>query len=109
VRVAVVAATIAFASVVVAQEDAVSSATRALGASSLQAIEYSATGTRFAIGQAPAPGEGWPAFRLTKYAAAVNYEAQAAREELTYVDDSNPPVGGGAGPFIAATGQGGVR
>src|SRR4029078_5844127 len=50
-----------------------------------------------------------PAFRLTKYAAAVNYEAQAAREELTYVDDSNPPVGGGAGPFIAATGQGGIR
>jgi glyoxylase-like metal-dependent hydrolase (beta-lactamase superfamily II) len=104
-----VAATIAFASVVIAQEDAVNSATRALGASTVQAIEYSATGTRFAIGQAPAPGEGWPAFRLTKYAAAVNYDALAAREELTYVDDSNPPVGGGAGPFIAATGQGGIR
>ena len=108
-RVAVVAATIALASVVVAQDDAVNSATRALGAGNLQAIEYSATGTRFAIGQAPAPGEGWPAFRLTKYAVAVNYDAQAAREELTYVDESNPPVGGGAGPFIAATGQGGIR
>jgi glyoxylase-like metal-dependent hydrolase (beta-lactamase superfamily II) len=109
VRVALVAATIAFASAVIAQDDAVNSASRALGASNLQGIEYSATGTRFAIGQAPAPGEGWPGFRLTKYAAAVNYDALAAREELTYVDDSNPPVGGGAGPFIAATGQGGIR
>jgi hypothetical protein len=92
-----VAATIAFASVVIAQDNAINSASRALGAGNLQAIEYSATGTRFAIGQAPAPGEGWPAFRITKYAATVNYDAQAAREELTYVDDTNPPVGGGAG------------
>src|ERR1041384_2078059 len=102
-RLAVVAVTIACASVVAAQNDALNPGLRALGATSPQGLEYSATGTRFAIGQAPAPGEGWPAFRLTRYAATINYDALAAREELTYVDDSIPPVGGGAGPFIAAT------
>jgi glyoxylase-like metal-dependent hydrolase (beta-lactamase superfamily II) len=109
VRVAIAAAAIACATVVIAQNDAVNAAMRALGANGLQGVEYSATGTRFAIGQAPAPGEGWPSFRLTRYVADVNYETQAAREELVYVDDANPPVGGGAGPFIAATGQGGIR
>ena len=108
-RVALVAATIAFASVISAQDDAVNAALRALGANALQGVEFSATGTRYAIGQAPAPGEGWPGFRLTRYVATVNYNTQAAREELVYVDDANPPVGGGAGPFIAATGQGGIR
>jgi glyoxylase-like metal-dependent hydrolase (beta-lactamase superfamily II) len=31
------------------------------------------------------------------------------REELTRIDDANPPRGGGAGGYVPATGQGGIR
>ena len=92
-------------------------ATRAIGAAPLDSIEYSGTGSVFSIGQAAGPGKPWPRFRMTQYKTAIRYDAPLGiaaqgpvmREELTRVDEENPPRGGGAGPFVAATGQGGIR
>ncbi len=84
-------------------------AAKAIGATTLQSVEYTGTGSTFGFGQAIGPGQAWPRFRLTKYSAAINYGVPALREEIVRVDDENPPRGGGAGPFNPATGQGGIR
>jgi glyoxylase-like metal-dependent hydrolase (beta-lactamase superfamily II) len=113
----VVVATICLSLEILAQnanttEDAaavVEAATRAMRTAILQAVQYSGTGATFPLGQAPGPGAPWPRFKVTKYVAAVNYNASAMREELVRVDVESPPHGGGAGPYNPATGQGGIR
>jgi glyoxylase-like metal-dependent hydrolase (beta-lactamase superfamily II) len=87
----------------------VETAARAMGADTLQAIQYSGVGSIFVVGQAPGPGVPWPRFQLLTYVGAVNYAAPAMREESVRKDVESPPRGGGAGPFSAATGQGGMR
>lgn len=87
----------------------VEAATRTMRTAILQAVQYSGTGSTFPLGQAPRPGAPWPRFKVTRYVAAVNYNSSAMREELVRVDVESPPHGGGAGPYNAATGQGGIR
>jgi glyoxylase-like metal-dependent hydrolase (beta-lactamase superfamily II) len=82
---------------------------QAMGTSALQAIQYSGTGTNNSVGQAATPGGPWPRFKVTKYAALVNYAVPAMRQEIIRVDNEYPPRGGGAGPFNPSTGQGGIR
>ena len=80
-----------------------------MGASNLESIQYSGSGSSFTVGQAPGPGAPWPRFELAKYVATANYATPVMREETVRRDVDFPPRGGGAGPFIAATGQGGMR
>ena len=88
----------------------IAAASKAMGADTLRSVEYSATtGSTYAVGQAPGPGKPWPRFTIIKYNAAINYDAPVMREEIVRIDDENPPRGGGAGGFVAATGQGGIR
>jgi glyoxylase-like metal-dependent hydrolase (beta-lactamase superfamily II) len=88
----------------------VQAVSEAIGVSKLQSIQYSGSGSAFAIGQAASPGGPWPRFELAKYVVTVDYSgAIAMREEMVRRDVEFPPRGGGAGPFIAATGQGGMR
>jgi glyoxylase-like metal-dependent hydrolase (beta-lactamase superfamily II) len=87
----------------------IETALRAMGGSTLQAIQYEGSGSSYTVGQAVGPGEGWPRFQLEKYVATVNYAVPAMREQTVRRDVENPPRGGGAGPFIPATGQGGMR
>jgi len=89
--------------------DLLATSVRAMGASNLESIQYSGSGSSFTVGQAPGPGAPWPRFELTKYVASVNYAAPVMREETIRRDVDFPPRGGGAGPFTPATGQGGMR
>jgi glyoxylase-like metal-dependent hydrolase (beta-lactamase superfamily II) len=89
--------------------DALTMAMRAMGADHLNAIQYSGSGSSFTVGQAPGPGAPWPRFELTRYVALVSFSPAVMREETVRRDVDFPPRGGGAGPFIAATGQGGMR
>jgi glyoxylase-like metal-dependent hydrolase (beta-lactamase superfamily II) len=89
--------------------DILATSMHAMGASNLESIQYSGSGSSFTVGQAPGPGAPWPRFELAKYVASVNYAIPAMREETVRRDVDFPPRGGGAGPFIAATGQGGMR
>jgi glyoxylase-like metal-dependent hydrolase (beta-lactamase superfamily II) len=84
-------------------------AAEAMGVAALQSIQYSGTGSAFALGQAASPGGPWPRFELAKYVASVDYTTPAMREEIVRRDVERPPRGGGAGPFNPATGQGGMR
>jgi glyoxylase-like metal-dependent hydrolase (beta-lactamase superfamily II) len=88
----------------------VDAAAKAMGTTALQGVEYGATsGATFAVGQAAGPGKPWPRFTVTKYSAAINYTAPAMREQTVRIDDANPPRGGGAGPYVPETQQGGIR
>lgn len=58
-------------------------ASRTLKADSVQALSYSGTGRWFQFGQAPAPGQAWPAFGISRYQADVDFTARAARVQHT--------------------------
>ena len=53
-------------------------ATEALGAATLQSIEYSGTGRWFQFGQAPGPTLPWPQFDVSSFTATVNYQTPGA-------------------------------
>jgi glyoxylase-like metal-dependent hydrolase (beta-lactamase superfamily II) len=88
---------------------ALDAATKAMGTATVQSIQYTGTGAVFMVGQNIRPEAPWPRFRVIKYTAGVRYDVPGFRDELVRVDDENPPRGGGAGGFNAATGQGGMR
>src|SRR5712691_864628 len=87
----------------------VEAAARAMGATSLESIQYSGIGSVFMFGQAARPDAPWPRFKVVKYVTAVNYNGPALREELVRTEVESTPHGGGAGGFNPATGQGGMR
>jgi glyoxylase-like metal-dependent hydrolase (beta-lactamase superfamily II) len=58
-------------------------ADEALGAAAVQSIEYSGKGRWFQFGQAPNPTLPWPAFEVSRFTAAVDYQRPAARVEMT--------------------------
>jgi glyoxylase-like metal-dependent hydrolase (beta-lactamase superfamily II) len=88
----------------------IDAASKAMGTANLQAVEYSAaSGNTYAVGQAPGPGRPWPRFTITRYTALINYSVPVMREQTVRIDDENPPRGGGAGPYVPETQQGGIR
>jgi glyoxylase-like metal-dependent hydrolase (beta-lactamase superfamily II) len=55
----------------------------ALGTADTKTIEYSGTGKWFQFGQAPNPTLAWPAFDVSAYTASIDYDAPAARIQMT--------------------------
>lgn len=58
-------------------------AASALDAAIIKSIEYSGSGRWFQFGQAPAPALPWPAFDVSSYTAAIDYETASARVQIT--------------------------
>jgi glyoxylase-like metal-dependent hydrolase (beta-lactamase superfamily II) len=96
---------------VIAQDAAslIDASSKALGATTLQSIRYTGTGTNNSVGQAYTSGGPWPKYKVTKYVGLINYSLPAMRQEIVRIDNERPPRGGGAGGFNPATGQGGIR
>ena len=70
-------------------------AARAMGATSLESIQYSGSGTTYFFGQAVDPKGGWPRMILKNYVADVNYTTPAMRQELYRTEpDGSVPFGG---------------
>jgi glyoxylase-like metal-dependent hydrolase (beta-lactamase superfamily II) len=65
------------------QAGSLQAATDALGATQVNAIEFSGTGRWYQFGQAPAPNTPWPAFDVSSYTATINYATPAARVQMT--------------------------
>jgi glyoxylase-like metal-dependent hydrolase (beta-lactamase superfamily II) len=65
-------------------------AAKALGAADAKSLEYSATGRWFQFGQAPAPSLPWPAFEVSRFTAAVDFEASASRVQITRIQIVEP-------------------
>ena len=65
-------------------------AAEALKASDTKSIEYSGTGKWFQFGQAASATLPWPQFDVTVYTAAINFEAPAARVQMTRKQTVDP-------------------
>src|SRR6266850_7826972 len=81
-----------------AQRTAITDAANAMGATNLNSIQYSGSGTVFGFGQAFVPGERWPRFVQRSYKAEVNYQTPAMRLEAVRAQGEVPPRGGAAQP-----------
>ena len=81
------------------QPTGVRAAAEAMGATGLNSIQYSGSGSNFAFGQAASPGDRWPRFEVKTYAAAVDYQTPAMRLEMVRAQGEHPPHGGGGQPF----------
>lgn len=63
-------------------------------------LEYWATGTTNAIGQAYSPDKPWPAFKATVH-ASLSYAVPAMRIDITRTNPDGPIQGGGGLPLAA--------
>jgi hypothetical protein len=95
--VAVLALTVALAGC--SAKTGVAAAADAMGATNLNSIQFSGSGTNYAYGQAYTPNGPWPRFEVKNYIAAVDYQAPAMRLEMLRAQGEHPPKGGGAQPF----------
>lgn len=78
------------------QRNGLAAAADAMGATSLNSIEFTGSGSVFSFGQAFEPGERWPRFIQRTYSAAINYQAPAMRIVQVRSQGEHPPRGGGA-------------
>src|SRR6266853_5271690 len=80
---------------------------KALGASKgLTQIQFSATGSNHAYGQAWKADMPWPAFKIFSYTATVDYAVPAMRIDLQRTNPDTTPVRGGGGlPLLAPQAQ----
>ena len=73
----------------------------AMGATSLNSIQFSGSGTNYAFGQAYTPGGPWPRFEVKTYTVQIDYQAPAMKLDMLRAQGEHPPRGGGAQPFAS--------
>ena len=71
----------------------------AMGATDLNSIQFTGSGTNYAFGQAYTPGGPWPRFEVKTYTVAIDYQTPAMKLEMLRAQGEHPPRGGGAQPF----------
>jgi glyoxylase-like metal-dependent hydrolase (beta-lactamase superfamily II) len=86
-----------------ATDGALGAAAKALGASkNLTTLQFSATGSNHAYGQAWKADMPWPAFKIYSYTATFDYATPAMRIDLQRTNPDTTPVRGGGGlPLLA--------
>jgi glyoxylase-like metal-dependent hydrolase (beta-lactamase superfamily II) len=75
-------------------------ADRAIGAHTVNSVQYSGTGWLAAFGQSFATDGDWPRFELRSYTNMIDYGSRSAREEYVRAQGNYPPRGGGQQPVI---------
>jgi len=91
--------TLALASAVAAQSNAVQTAADALGAARIKTLQFTGSGQNFSVGQNYTPAEAWPPVTVKSYTASMNYDTGSMRVELVREMGAVMPRGGG-GPFF---------
>jgi glyoxylase-like metal-dependent hydrolase (beta-lactamase superfamily II) len=81
------------------QKSGAAAAADAMGATNLNSIQFSASGTNYAFGQAYTPAGPWPRFEVKSYTAVVDYQTPAMKVDMLRAQGEHPPRGGGAQPF----------
>jgi glyoxylase-like metal-dependent hydrolase (beta-lactamase superfamily II) len=75
---------------------------RALGAGRLTSLQFTATGSNNAFGQAWRADQPWPAFKIFSYTATFDFAVPAMRIDLHRTNPDTKPVRGGGGlPLLA--------
>jgi len=75
-------------------------ASKALGADTLNTVEFSATGFDYVLGQAYNPSSPWPKFVNKTYTRAIDFRTPASKVDRIRLQGENPPRGGGQQPVI---------
>jgi glyoxylase-like metal-dependent hydrolase (beta-lactamase superfamily II) len=83
------------------RQSGAAAAADAMGATSLNSIQFSGSGTNYAFGQAYSPGGPWPRFEVKTYTVAVDYQTPAMKLDMLRAQGEHPPRGGGAQPFAS--------
>jgi glyoxylase-like metal-dependent hydrolase (beta-lactamase superfamily II) len=78
----------------------ISNASKAMGVDGLKTVQFSGSGTDFALGQAPNPSSPWPKFIDKSYTRVIDFEAPATRMDRVRLQGENPPRGGGQQPIV---------
>jgi glyoxylase-like metal-dependent hydrolase (beta-lactamase superfamily II) len=73
----------------------------AMGATNLNSIQYSGSGSNFGFGQAYLPGEKWPRFEQRRYTVSANYQTPGMKLDTVRSQGEHPPHGGAAQPVAA--------
>lgn len=71
---------------------------KALGADRVKTIEFTGTGTRYAVGQSVRADKPWPKFNLKSYTATIDYATASMRHDMQITQGEHPPMGGGRQP-----------
>jgi glyoxylase-like metal-dependent hydrolase (beta-lactamase superfamily II) len=79
-----------------AQTNRLAAAAEAMGAATLNSIQFTGSGDVFSFGQAFEPGQRWPRFIQRTYNAAINYQTPGMRLIQVRSQGEHPPRGGGA-------------
>ena len=77
----------------------------AMGATNLNAIQFSGSGANYAFGQAYSPGGPWPRFEVKTYTVAIDYQTPAMKLDMLRAQGEHPPRGGGAHHLRATSGR----
>jgi len=64
-----------------------------------KSLQYTGSGSTFAVGQNPAPGAPWPRFNAKSYTRMINYDTASMRDELVRTQ-VEPVRGGGGQPVV---------
>jgi glyoxylase-like metal-dependent hydrolase (beta-lactamase superfamily II) len=72
--------------------------TKAMG--DVKSLQYTGSGTNFAVGQNASPSVPWPRFNVKSYTRGVNYDTVSMRDELVRTQGEQPPRGGGGQPMV---------
>src|SRR5688572_8480189 len=78
----------------------VEAAVAALGAGSVQTIQFSGRGSDFIFGQSYDGNSPWPRFTLPAFAMTIDYANASLRDDRRRAQVENPPLGGGFQPII---------
>lgn len=73
-----------------AQAASLEGAAQASGATQLSSIEISGAGRWFQFGQAPAPGQPWPQFDVSRYVSSIHFDSASARVQITRLQTIDP-------------------
>jgi glyoxylase-like metal-dependent hydrolase (beta-lactamase superfamily II) len=65
----------------------------------MKSLQYTGSGSTFAVGQNPAPGAPWPRFNAKSYTRMVNYDTASMRDEIVRTQ-VEPVRGGGGQPVV---------
>jgi glyoxylase-like metal-dependent hydrolase (beta-lactamase superfamily II) len=79
-----------------AQTNRLTAAAEAMGATNLNSIQFTGSGSVFSFGQAFEPGQRWPRFVQRIYDASINYQTPGMRLVQVRSQGEHPPRGGGA-------------
>jgi len=85
----------------------VQAAATALGAGSLQTIQFSGRGSDYIFGQSYDGNSPWPRFTLPAYAVTIDFANASLRDERRRAQVENPPSAAGLSRSSASSGRSG--